>query len=67
MSDLTYSEVDVPRAPGLLSWTGELIATWKQRSTERHNLALLSARDVHDLGLSPVQVEYEATKPFWVA
>lgn len=67
MSDLTYSDVDVPHAPGLLSWAGEIIATWKARSIERHNLTLLSGRDIHDLGLSPAQVEYEATKPFWIA
>jgi len=67
MSDLTYSEVDVPRAPSLISWGGELIATWKARAAERRNLSLLSSRDLHDLGLSPAQMEYEAAKPFWVA
>ena len=67
MSDLTYSEVNVPRAPGLLAWSGELLATWKARSVDRRNLSRLSTRDIHDLGLSPIQVDYEAGKPFWIA
>ncbi len=67
MSDLTYSEIDIPKAPGLLAWGAELIATWKARSAERRNLAQLSVRDLRDLGLSPNQAEYEAGKPFWVA
>lgn len=56
------------RAPGGF-WGGlnELLHLWRQRYQSRHELARWSARDLHDLGLSPGDVASEIDKPFWRA
>lgn len=40
---------------------------WRRRAHERADLARLTARDARDIGLTPSQVEFEASKPFWRA
>jgi uncharacterized protein YjiS (DUF1127 family) len=40
---------------------------WLQRQHDRRQLAELSERDRHDLGLSWSDVVQEAEKPFWRA
>jgi Uncharacterized conserved small protein len=52
---------------GLLSKIGETLHVWRQRQRERHLLAELSDRDLHDVGLSWSDVALEAEKPFWRA
>ena len=44
---------------------GALLRQWRQRSREREQLARLSERDLHDLGLSRGTVYAEVRKPFW--
>lgn len=67
MSDFTYTNVDVPNVPSTLDILAGAIRTWRQRARERRQLALLSARDVHDLGLTEQQIQFEIDKPFWRA
>lgn len=67
MTDFTYTNVNVPQAPGALQIVADAFRTWRQRTRERNQLALLSLRDVHDLGLTEQQVQYEINKPFWRA
>ena len=57
-----------PRAPlsGALSTVARVIGTWRERSRERRELTLLDARSLRDLGLSSSNVEFEASKPFWI-
>lgn len=67
MTDFSYTNIDVPQAPGTLDILAGTFRTWRQRARERRQLALLSARDVHDLGLTEPQVQFEVNKPFWRA
>lgn len=43
----------------------KVIGTWRARSRERQELALLDARSLRDLGLTPNSIQFEANKPFW--
>jgi uncharacterized protein YjiS (DUF1127 family) len=46
---------------------GQLLASWRRRSRERHELAQLDRRAINDLGLTVGEVQFEASKPFWRA
>ena len=65
MADLSlhYSS----RAPlsGTFASFNQVFATWRQRARQRKELASLDARTLHDLGLSPSEVNFEVNKPFW--
>jgi len=52
---------------GLLAELSERIATWRRRSRERETLAHMTDIDLADLGISRVDAEIEAAKPFWRA
>lgn len=43
----------------------QTLATWRRRARERRELATLDARTIHDIGLVPSTVLFEANKPFW--
>jgi uncharacterized protein YjiS (DUF1127 family) len=45
----------------------ETLHVWRQRQIQRRQLSQLSARDLHDVGLSWSDIVYEAEKPFWRA
>ena len=40
---------------------------WRRRARERHQLAQLSERDLHDIGMSRGTIYAELQKPFWRA
>lgn len=44
---------------------GHLLAVWWRRAEGRRRLALMSDRDLRDLGCAPAQAEFELSKPFW--
>jgi uncharacterized protein YjiS (DUF1127 family) len=67
MTDFTYTNIDIPHVPSTLDILAGAFRTWRQRARERRQLALLSPRDVHDLGLTEQQVQFEINKPFWQA
>ena len=48
-----------------LSGLPSLLRLWCERSRERHQLALLTDRDLHDLDLTRIDAQREARKPFW--
>jgi uncharacterized protein YjiS (DUF1127 family) len=52
---------------GLLAQVADTFHTWRQRQTQRRELAQWTERDLHDIGLSWSDVVYEAEKPFWRA
>jgi len=52
---------------GLFARLSETFHTWRQRQLQRRQLAELTARDLHDVGLSWTDIAYEAEKPFWRA
>jgi len=52
---------------GFFAQLSETLRTWRQRQIQRRQLAELTARDLHDVGLSWSDIAYEAEKPFWRA
>jgi uncharacterized protein YjiS (DUF1127 family) len=52
---------------GLLKQLSETFHIWRQRQLQRRQLAELTERDLHDVGLSWSDIAYEAEKPFWRA
>ncbi len=45
----------------------ETVSTMYRRSVDRHQLRQLDQRMLADIGLSRVEAEREASKPFWKA
>ena len=43
----------------------QTIKAWHQREKARGELAKLSERDLKDIGLSSLMVDYEVQQPFW--
>jgi uncharacterized protein YjiS (DUF1127 family) len=52
---------------GLFKQLSETFHIWRQRQLQRRQLAVLTERDLHDVGLSWSDIAYEAEKPFWRA
>jgi uncharacterized protein YjiS (DUF1127 family) len=52
---------------GIFTRIGQTLQIWHKRYQDRRQLAQLSARDLHDVGLSWSDIVYEAEKPFWRA
>ena len=67
MSILTHESMINHHGSRLLARLSETIHIWRQRQRERHLLAELSDRDLHDVGLSWSDIALEAEKPFWRA
>jgi len=65
MSLATFdSRIGLPH-PDFVTRVSALASTWQRRARQRAELARLNERDLHDLGLSRADVEYEVRKPFW--
>lgn len=54
-----------PSLGSLTEAVREGFAAWRTRAREREALAAMSERDLHDIGLSRWDADYEAAKPFW--
>ena len=68
MADLSLhygSRTPLAGTAGAFASFHDILATWRQRSRERRELATLDSRTLSDLGLSPSEVAFEANKPFW--
>ncbi len=44
-----------------------MVALWRARAEERQTLAVMTDRELRDIGLSPGEAIAEARKPFWSA
>ncbi len=67
MADISlHYRAETPLAATVTA-VGELIALWRRRSRDRHDLARLDERAARDLGLSVGDVQFELSKPFWRA
>jgi uncharacterized protein YjiS (DUF1127 family) len=42
-----------------------LVRTWRERGRTRRQLAVMSARELQDIGTCWAEVANEAAKPFW--
>jgi uncharacterized protein YjiS (DUF1127 family) len=67
MSSFTHESMTNHHVSGFFAQIGETLHVWRERQRARHQLAQLSARDLHDVGLSWSDVASEAEKPFWRA
>ena len=67
MSSYTHESMINHHGSGFFAQLRETLHIWRQRQIDRRQLAELSPRDLHDVGLSWSDVAYEAEKPFWRA
>ena len=67
MSTCTHESMINHHGSGLFARLSETFHVWRQRQRDRRQLAELSERERHDVGLSWSDVVYEAEKPFWRA
>ena len=67
MSSFTHESMINHHGSGLFAQLGETLHVWRERQVNRRELAQLTERDLHDVGLSWSDVVYEAEKPFWRA
>ena len=56
-----------PRVAGFPATVRAMLGAWRLRSRTRRQLAMLDARALADLGLTPAQQGVEAGKWFWQA
>ena len=67
MSNYSHYQVINRHGSGLFAQLSETFHIWRQRQRDRRQLVELSARDLHDVGLSWSDIVYEVEKPFWRA
>ena len=67
MSILTHEPMINHHGSELFAKFSETLHVWRQRQIDRRQLAELSDRDLHDVGLSWSDIALEAEKPFWRA
>ena len=67
MSSFTHESMINHHGSGFFAQISETLHVWRERQRARRQLAQLSARDLHDVGLSWSDIAYEAEKPFWRA
>jgi uncharacterized protein YjiS (DUF1127 family) len=67
MSSFTHESMINHHGSGLFARLGEIIHVWRERQVQRRQLAQLTERELHDVGLSWSDIAYEAEKPFWRA
>ena len=67
MSTLTHQSMINNHQSSIFSQAVETLRVWRKRYRNRRVLGQLSARDLHDIGLSWSDIAYEAEKPFWRA
>jgi uncharacterized protein YjiS (DUF1127 family) len=67
MSTLTHQSMINHHQSGIFARTLQTFRVWRKRQRDRRQLAQLSTRDLHDVGLSWSDIVYEAEKPFWRA
>lgn len=67
MSTLTHQSMINNHQSSIFARALETLRVWTKRRRDRRLLAQLSARELHDVGLSWSDIVYEAEKPFWRA
>jgi uncharacterized protein YjiS (DUF1127 family) len=67
MSTCTHESMRNHHGSGLFAQLSETFHVWRQRQRDRRQLAEMTSRDLHDVGLSWSDIVHEAEKPFWRA
>ncbi|WP_420404844.1 DUF1127 domain-containing protein [Nisaea sp.] len=52
---------------GVLQTLVALLFTWEDRIRQRQALREMDARSLADMGITPLDVDRETSKPFWAA
>ena len=65
MADISLHYTSKAPLAGTFTAFNQILATWRRRARERQELAGLDQRTLRDLGLSPGDIQFEASKPFW--
>ena len=67
MAYTTFGRMTNYQSSSVLSGVVAQFRLWRRRARERQQLAQLSERDLHDIGMSRGTVYAELQKPFWRA
>lgn len=67
MSILSHHSMTNHHHSGIFATIRDTLQVWRERRLARRELAVWTERDLHDAGLSRVDVLYEIEKPFWRA
>ena len=67
MAYITLHRVTNYQSTSVVSRLVAQLRVWRRRARERNQLARLSERDLHDIGMSRGTVYAELRKPFWRA
>jgi len=67
MSTCTHESMINHHGRGVWAEISETFHLWRRRMQDRRQLAELTNRDLHDIGLSHSDIAFEAEKPFWRA
>ena len=67
MADISLHYTSTAPLAGIFTAFRQIFATWRQRARERRELATLDHRTMRDLGLNPGNIQFEASKAFWLA
>ena len=67
MSTISHQSMTNHHGSGIFAQLRETFHIWRRRQQDRRQLAEMTPRDLHDVGLSWSDVIYEAEKPFWRA
>ena len=67
MSTFTHESMTNRHGSGFFAKLSETLHVWRQRELDRRQLAEMSSRDLHDVGLSWSDIVHEAEKQFWRA
>jgi uncharacterized protein YjiS (DUF1127 family) len=67
MSIYSHTSMTNNHGLGIFALISETLHIWRKRQQDRRQLAELTPRDLHDVGLSWSDIVYEAEKPFWRA
>jgi uncharacterized protein YjiS (DUF1127 family) len=51
--------------PAIVQSIWSLVATWRERSRVRRQLAVMSDRELHDMGVCRTELADEIGRPFW--
>ena len=65
MAYITFHQVTNYQPLPVVSRLTAQLRLWRRRARERNQLARLSERDLHDIGMSRGAVYAELQKPFW--
>ena len=67
MYSCTHESMINHHGKGVFAQLSETLHVWRQRYEARRELAQWSDRDLRDIGVSPSDAIFEASKPFWRA